>query len=63
MIIIMNLKTNNMKSEYLELTKTSLNILDLLREAKGLLEDQTESELYNDVQHIINAFKIECTNK
>jgi hypothetical protein len=58
----MNLKTNKMKSDYSKLNKTSINIIDLLKEAKGLLEDQTESDLYNDVQHIINAFKIECNN-
>lgn len=58
----MNLKTNIMKSDYSKLTKTSINILNLLNEAKSLLEDQTESKLYNDVQHIINAFKIECNN-
>lgn len=51
-----------MKSDYSKLNKTSINIIDLLKEAKGLLEDQTESDLYNDVQHIINAFKIECNN-
>ena len=56
----MNIKTNNMKSEQAKLTKTAINILNLLYEAKGLLEDKTESELYNDVQHIIHAFKLEC---
>lgn len=46
-----------------DLTTKSIKILNLLHDAKVLLEDIEESELYNDVQYIIHAFKLEMIER
>jgi hypothetical protein len=46
-----------------DLTEKAIKILDLLYDAKALLEDIEESELYNEVQYIIHAFKLEMVER
>ena len=46
-----------------DLTEKAVKIIDLLYDAKALLEDIEESELYNEVQYIIHAFKLEMIER
>ena len=46
-----------------DLTEKAVKIIDLLYDAKALLEDIEESELYNEVQYIIHAFKLEMVER
>lgn len=46
-----------------DLTEKAVKILDLLYDAKTLLEDIEESELYDEVQYIIHAFKLEMIER
>jgi hypothetical protein len=46
-----------------DLTEKAVKILDLLYDAKALLEDIEESELYDEVQYIIHAFKLEMIER